>query len=159
YNKLGQRVRRTLPENQFEQFAYDAVGNQVKRTNFLGVVTTYIYDKLNRLLQKGTNNGSTFVPLVSFNYDPFGKRKSMDDAWAHWDYTYDPLHRLILKHDETHHRDFPYTYASGRLENFGTDLWWVHYSWNRLGQLLSVTNYYLTNTYSYDLVGNLTNVV
>jgi len=159
YNKLGQRIRRTLPPvppspDKFEQFAYDAVGNQVKRTNFMGKVTTFEYDSLNRLLHKKPDE-SLGEPWVSFTYHLFGKRATMDDASGITTYLYDAQHRL--EHRNNSKGNLFYIYGgSGRLSEI---LGRVQYTWNRLGQLAAVTNTVngvsLGTTYNYDRVGNL----
>ena len=48
---------------------YDANGNMVNKTDSSGT-TNYVYDSENRLAQLTTQNAQ----LVSFKYDPFGRR-------------------------------------------------------------------------------------
>ena len=87
-------------------FAYDAVGNRIRRTDYNNALTAYTYDALNRLtkitypdtsalsysydrmsrLTAATNVNGT----VSFVYDSLGRATSTTDVWGQTiNYSYD----------------------------------------------------------------------
>lgn len=51
---------------------YDAVGNLKKKTDARGVVSTYTYDVVNRLLSKSYNDTAT-TPTACYQYDSMGR--------------------------------------------------------------------------------------
>ena len=66
------------------KYTYDNSGNQLTKTEN-SVVTTYTYDKLNRLT--GENN-------ISYTYDNAGNRLTKKDQTGTTTYTYDQRNRL-----------------------------------------------------------------
>jgi RHS repeat-associated protein len=107
YDKLNRRVKRTLPEGQFETMGYDAAGNVIAHTNFAwhaspsGVnrhITQYQYDALNRLTN--VYHGSVAGPIpagTAYGYDAVSNLKSVKLPNAiETTYDYDVLNRLTL---------------------------------------------------------------
>ncbi|KAF0145269.1 MAG: YD repeat-containing protein [Nitrospirae bacterium] len=80
-----------LTNDRKNQYEYDANGNLVKKTTSEGM-TAYFYDYENRLIKvvKQENNETV---VVSFKYDPFGRRIEKkvagDDGTKTYNYVYD----------------------------------------------------------------------
>ena len=68
-----------LPGGATEEMDYDDTGNLETRTDFMGRVTTYAYDDLNRLLTR-TYPAPFSSQNVSFTYSPTGRRKTATDS-------------------------------------------------------------------------------
>jgi YD repeat-containing protein len=109
-----------------------------------GTVTTYDYDRADRLTSIAVRKGATELLSYAYVYDRNGNRTEQVErnGWAPetTTYTYDDLHRL-----ET------VTYPDGRL---------VAYGYDEVGNRTSMTdaNGHAT-TYTYDLLNRLTSVV
>jgi RHS repeat-associated protein len=77
YNSLNQLVTATNPESGKICYgtmsgstcteSYDGNGNLLKRTDARSIMTTYVYDVLNRVSSKSYSDGTT--PNVAFTYD------------------------------------------------------------------------------------------
>ncbi|MEW6161412.1 MAG: hypothetical protein AB1813_28620, partial [Verrucomicrobiota bacterium] len=89
YDGFGRRIRRDVPGGQKETFGYDATGNLLSHTNFLGIVITNFYDLVCLLAR--WNAG---VSLVSYGYSTAGRRLAMTNTAGVHRYIYDPLGRL-----------------------------------------------------------------
>lgn len=66
YNSLKHLLQVTNPENGNTKYDYDANGNLKHKTDARGVVVTYNYDNLNRLITRSYSDGT---PTVTYNYD------------------------------------------------------------------------------------------
>ncbi len=114
-------------------FEYDAVGNRIERTDYMGRVTEYTYDDLNRLTNvdyDGSSNFATYayddisrlttatnqVGTVSFTYDNRNRIKTSTDVFGHVvEYSYDANgNRTQLKLDTSVHTGYVYD-AANRL--------------------------------------------
>ena len=78
------------------QYSYNYYldGNQQKKTDYTGKVTTYVYDSLGRL----TNESVTGEPAISYTYDDYNNRAAMTVAVQYvTTYGYDKNSRLITE--------------------------------------------------------------
>ena len=65
FNLFSQLTTKTLPDGSLtETRQYDPSGNLISLSHFNGVITSYTYDSLNRLLTRATPG----EPAVSFTY-------------------------------------------------------------------------------------------
>jgi RHS repeat-associated protein len=158
FDLLGEVTAKTLPDATLtETRQYDQNGNLTSLTHFNGIVTSYSYDSLNRLLSRATPGETT----VSFTYTATGKRATMADASGTTTYTYDSMDRLTTK--ATPEGTLSYTYdAAGNLASMSsnhTNGVSATYSYDDLNRLTSVVDANLsgagTTTYSYDSASNL----
>src|SRR5579883_1370292 len=106
YDDLGRATSIKTPEtNQLAyQYQYNSFGEVTQRTDPRGVVTTYGYDNLNRLVSISYNVGSTGVPAtpgVTLAYDQggaaansLGRLTSMSDGVGSESYSYNNLGQL-----------------------------------------------------------------
>jgi RHS repeat-associated protein len=163
YDALGRRVKRTLPDRQFETMGYDFAGNLLLHTNFNGVIVTNQYDIDNRLTNTFSINGYH----VTYAYTPTGQRANMFYASGFTMYQYDSLNRLTNKAQL-------FTGVIGLLrlnyqyDNTGslTNLWSsspngvnLAYAYDSLGRLTNVlANGNAAASYGFDLAGNLQSV-
>jgi len=137
YDGFGRRTRRTLPLGQFEVFGYDAAGNQLAQTNFLGLVITNNYDSMNRLSARWW--GST--QLLAYAYAANGLRTGLTNASGVLTYGYNALSRM-----------------TSNVTPVGT----LYYGYDAAGNLTSLgsaTVNGVTNSYQYDALNRLTNVI
>ncbi len=80
YDSMGRQTKRILPDAAFETMQYDDWGNLWKRTDFKGYTTTFLYDPLNRLIEKKADPThpsliySHAPDTISYGYDAAGKR-------------------------------------------------------------------------------------
>jgi RHS repeat-associated protein len=114
-------------------YEYDEVGNRKKRTDYLGRITDYTYDNLNRLTNIAYQGATDFAVYgyddlsrltsatnqngaVSFSYDKRNRIKTSTDVFAHTiEYGYDENgNRNLLKLDGAIHAGYIYD-AANRL--------------------------------------------
>ena len=94
-----------------ESRSYDNNGNLATVTHFNGIVTTYTYDTLNRLLSRTTPGEAA----VSFTYTATGKRHTMNDASGTTTYSYDAMDRLTQKATPEGALNYTYDAAGNRI--------------------------------------------
>lgn len=103
YDGLGRLTSAVTPEGGTVSYQYNNFDLVTQRTDARGVVTTYSYDTLNRLMQVGYNVGTSGVPAtatVSFTYGTSasqnnnGRLVTMTDGVGSESYTYDVLGRI-----------------------------------------------------------------
>jgi RHS repeat-associated protein len=158
YDKLGRRTLRILPGAQLEGFAYDAVGNILRHTNFNGQVITNAYDLLNHLLS--TSQGST--QLVTYTYTINGLRETATNTNGFYRWVYDNRDRIATNATPVGALYYKYD-AAGNLTNIlsstanGVS---VSYQYDALNRLADVIDHRLTGSnmtsYGFDGAGNLT---
>ncbi len=138
-----------------ETRTYDSNGNLSSVTHFNGVVTTYAYDTLNRLLSRATPGETS----VSHTYTATGKYQSTSDASGTTTYTYDTMDRLTAK--ATPEGTLNYTYdAAGHVASIassntnGASMGYTYDDLNRLSTVTDNRTGGVTN-YTYDSASNV----
>jgi RHS repeat-associated protein len=136
YDALGRLATVTVSKrngvavNETTTYGYDAVGNRSSVQLPNGVVTTYLYDSLNRLTNLTHQAGTTNLASYSYNLSASGRRTNAVE---------------ILRQEDG-------TYLTNTLA-------WQFDGMYRLTNEVSVSmspdgNYAYTNAYQYDLAGN-----
>jgi RHS repeat-associated protein len=113
---------------QARSYTYDGFGRLNSREDGRGVIETYSYDDLDRVLEIDYT-GTT--PSVSYTYDTAGRVATRTDGSGVTTYTYDPLGRL-----------------ASRINTAGGGL--VSYTYDKVGNLASETDTSGTTSYTYD---------
>ncbi|MFT5525565.1 MAG: RHS repeat-associated protein, partial [Pirellulaceae bacterium] len=150
YDAQSRLTAKVLPLGQREEFTYDAAGNKETHRDFNGVVTEFEYDANQRLLAKNSG-GDT----VKFTYLTDGQIESTEDARGVTFFDYDELGRLIRRL-EPDGREIRYSFdAVGNLLSLTTPGGTTQYTYNPLNQLVQLEQDTESIEYSYDDVGNL----
>jgi len=156
YDALGRTISRTLPLGQQEKYSFDAVGNLKNHRDFNGNLTFLSYNsKTERLLKIAYANGD----VESFTYDAIGNRLSVKEERGTTKYQYDNFNRLI-KETQANATTIEYRYdARGNRNEVSVTLAdstqvTTRYRYDKLNRLTSVTSGSNTTTYSYDKLGN-----
>lgn len=160
YDKLDRLVRVVDRNGYATVYEYDKNGNRSAVRYANGIVITYKYDEVNRLIcEKALDKQGGIVAQYEYTLGAAGERTAVKELDRTVEYTYDVLYRLtsekITAADET---VTEYTYAydnvSNRIlktENGAA----TEYVYNALNQLVSDSE----TTYEYDLNGNLVRVI
>lgn len=156
YDKLDRLVRVVDRNGYATVYEYDANGNRsaVKYAN--GIVVSYDYDEVNRLiLEKALDKQGGLVAQYEYTLGAAAERTAVKELDRTVEYTYDALYRLtgekITAADKT---VTEYTYAYDKVSNRisktenGTK---TAYTYNALNQLTAENDI----TYAYDAAGNL----
>lgn len=145
YDSMSRLIQATNPESGTIKYSYDANGNMVQKTapapnqtSASTVVTTYVYDPLNRPQQKSFSDGTT--PTVNYAYDTAlnwgvtqsflvgrlaGITVSTTNTTGNQIFGYDPLGRIVLNNQCT-------------PSNCGTSNYGVSAGYDLAGHLTSV---------------------
>ncbi|MCI0627888.1 MAG: hypothetical protein L0387_40600 [Acidobacteria bacterium] len=151
YDGLGRYTSGTSPEAGSLTFQYNSY-SQVTQRNAIGVITTYIYDTLNRPQQVSYNVGATGVPAtptVNYSYGTSaaqnnnGRLLSMTDGPGSESYSYDTLGRVTQVQKVISGT----TYTTGYQYNLADELTHITYPSGRVVQQ------------DYDPVGRLTTIL
>ncbi|AFY47866.1 RHS repeat-associated core domain protein [Nostoc sp. PCC 7524] len=173
YDNAGQLIRRIDPFNGVTQLSYDALGRRISETDPLGNTTTTTYrgDGLITAITDAAGNTTYFEydlagnqtavidPLgnrTAFTYDALGRQIMQTDPLGNvTTYNYDAVNNLIAIIDRNN-RQRTFTYdAVNRLlqENWlvdDTPVQIINFTYDAVGNLISVTNPDITNTFVYD---------
>ncbi|MBW2661547.1 MAG: hypothetical protein JRD93_06080 [Deltaproteobacteria bacterium] len=157
YNFAGMLTQKSFPDGSSDTFDYNNSGNLVSASDENGTISL-VYDSLDRLTQVGYPGGE----VVSYAYDAVGNRTQLTypDGMT-LDYTYDALNRLTRISDSgqtvaSYAYDALSRVTRRDLQN-GT---FSTYSYNNSNQLLARINRKSTSeiissfAYTYDNVGN-----
>lgn len=129
----GLRYTGDLKASPGTEYAYDGLGEVVKKSDALGGIILYAYDVLGHILRQTDAEQHT----TRFAYNPDGTlaQTTFADGGTVY-YTYDKLGRIIAKTDQLGHTTL--------------------YSYNAFGKEKTITDPYgKTMESTYDLVGNL----
>ncbi len=175
FDALHRLTQQTLPDGSTAQFTYDANGNVLTAKN-ADVTLTYAYDVLNRVTSV---KDSRFPAATLYTYDGQGKRASMKDPFGGMTtYTYDVAGELTklgspdgatttFGYDALGRRSSitlgngvagTYVYDAGsRLTSLAyAKVGGFSYTFDKLGNRLSMTNAAGATTYQYDALSRLT---
>jgi RHS repeat-associated protein len=101
FDALGRQLSQTRAVSTMS-YQFDAVGNRTKRTDYIGRVTTYEYDNLNRLNKINyliDGNNSAIGNAVTYNYDDLSRLTSAINENGTVSFTYDSRNRTTSTTD------------------------------------------------------------
>ena len=158
YDKLDRLVRVVDRNGYATLYEYDANGNRSAVRYANGIIVTYEYDEVNRLIkEKALDKNGGLVAQYEYTLGAAGERTKVKELDRTVDYTYDELYRLksekIAADGETTEYTYAYDNVSNRIlktENGAK----TSYTYNALNQLVSENGI----AYAYDNAGNLTSV-
>jgi RHS repeat-associated protein len=142
---------------------YDPLGNLVKRTDPLGLSTTFTYDRLNRLVRRVEPTGSGDTATWSYSYTLTGEvARVTDPNGAVTEATYDQLDRqvtstVVERTPAVVNLVTKYAYtAGGRLASTSSPTGATStYTYDSLGQVIETKDPHgVTLTMGYDYLGN-----
>ncbi len=140
YDTLGRLLNVTDAEGGVTRYEYDVYGNLTKEINPLGGVSTYTYNDLNYLISEKDPSGKTW----NYEYDKMGnKTRTVDPKGQVIRQNYDSIGRITAK-------EFLDGDQNPQQES-------VYYSYDNVGNIISVNNSSLTNNFTYDNAYRMTN--
>jgi YD repeat-containing protein len=177
YNGAGQVTRRFDAQGQVTDYAYDVFGRQTGEWDARGYLTSSTYDRDDRLTQQTRPDGTGEV----YQYDALGNRTAVMDGRGYWTtYGYDAFGRLLRQTLPNGQTAWSYydqagnkTYAvdgngnaqSWQYDQFGHAMYYVDvsgtgttYTYTKLGQVKTSTNWRSNSTNTYDINGALKRV-
>ncbi|MGW0531454.1 DUF6531 domain-containing protein [Streptomyces sp. NPDC003032] len=150
----GRISRRTAPDGSVEAWSYDGEGNCLSYTDPAGAVTHYEYSHFDVLTARLEPGGMRH----EFTYDSALRLIEVRNPLGRtWRYQYDPAGRLTSEIDFDG-REIRYDHdAAGRLISRTNPLGQqIRYERDALGQMVRKEAEAEVSTYSYDVLGNLT---
>ncbi|MFN0314570.1 MAG: RHS repeat-associated core domain-containing protein [Burkholderiales bacterium] len=155
----GDRVTaRTDAKLKTTSYVYDTAGRMTSSTDRKGVITTYSYDELDRVITLTRPEG-----LTRFTYDAVGRLSEITDPSGSISYRYDLADRLVKETQLAGgiSTEIAYTYdaldrRTSRVVN-GLANETTTYGYDPANRLTSITYRGQTTTYTYDAAGRLTN--
>jgi RHS repeat-associated protein len=178
YDQLNRQIRVTFPDSTFTETAYDSLGRRTSVTNQAGKTTQFFYDSLGRLIKvKDALNHETLYGYdelgqqitqtdaknrtTSYQYDKLGRRVKRTLPMGQFEtYQYDLAGRLTSRRDFNNKlTTFTYDQLNRLLSkipdaSFGQTS--ITFTYNNLGQRLTIADSSGTSTYSYDNRNRLT---
>ena len=155
YDKLNRIVRVVDHNGKATLYEYDENGNRsaVKYAN--GVVATYTYDSLNRLIkEKIVDKNGNNIAVYEYTLDKKGNRiKAVEDGVV-TEYEYDKLNRLTKETTDRAVTTYTYDKVGNRLTKTVDDVK-TDYTYNSDNQLTKEVSPNSTTVYTYDKNGNL----
>ena len=150
YDPLGRLLSQTRAGSTMT-YQYDAVGNRINRTDYIGRPTAYTYDTINRLKTikylPPTPDAGTIVPpqpptlQVTYNYDALSRLTSAVNQTGTVSFTYDTRGRMATTTDVWGKvLTYGYDDASNRnlLKLDGTN--YASYGYDDANRLTTLTN-------------------
>lgn len=156
YDKLDRLVKVVDRNGYATVYEYDENGNRsaVKYAN--GIVVSYKYDEVNRLIsEKALDKDGGLVAQYEYTLGAAGERTRVTELDRTVEYTYDELYRLTSEtitgvDGSVNAYTYAYDAVSNRISKTENDNEIV-YTYNELNQLISENDI----TYEYDAAGNL----
>ena len=166
YDKLGRLTQETLPELSAGQVVinthdYDAFGNRIKFTEAKGLaeqrVSSYEYDKLNRIISKTGEAVDITLFKVSNSAQPDIKNKiSVLAQVAKESYQYDAFGNQILKIDANGAKTFSYYDNNSRkIAEINAEGLLTQWSYDAAGQITRLAAYQTPVSLPAQAGGNL----
>lgn len=159
HNQINILIQKVYPDGSLIIYSYDDVGNLTSATNRDGTITSYAYDNADRLTTV-TYPGNK---IIAYTYDNAGNRTSMTDPDGNiLYYNYDSQNRLVTIKNAANQELVRYTYdlISRRIKTQYLNGTYTDYSYDDADRLTSLVNRKADGsiissfTYSYDNVGN-----
>ncbi|MFC1788582.1 RHS repeat-associated core domain-containing protein [Thermodesulfobacteriota bacterium] len=141
YDNFGRITQVTYPGGEVVSSGYNAIGNRTRLTYPDGMVLDYTYDSLNRLTQMSESGQM----VASYTYDQLSRviRRELQNG-TFTTYSYDPSNRLLeLINSKS---------TSGVISSFA-------YTYDNVGNRLTMTTLDGLTQYTYDAIHQLTNVI
>ena len=141
YDSLGRVTQATYPGGEVVSYGYDAASNRARLTYPDGIALDYDYDSLNRLTQI-SNSGQM---VSGYAYDQLSRviRRELQNG-TYSTYSYDPSNRLLeLINSKS---------TSEVISSFA-------YTYDNVGNRLTMTALDGLTQYTYDAINQLTNVI
>ena len=148
YDENGQVTKAYNADNQYITNTYDARGRLISSTDYAGTPTEYTYDDLDRLLTETITIETGITATSKYDYDAAGNiiRKwtptnavGCTETWSKIEYTYDSRKNLTAVKQ----------YDGNSLVSQ------TSYTYDSVGNVLSMTAGGHTTEYTYDRYGNV----
>ena len=148
YNYNGQVTKTTNANNQYTTNTYNEFGRLVTSTDYAGTPTNYTYDSLGRLTSQTITIENGKTSTTKYEYDAAGNiirewnqvnAVGSSAQWNKTEYTYDSRNRL----------------TSVKQYNGSTLASTTSYTYDGVGNVLTMTSGGKTTTYTYDRFGNV----
>ncbi len=155
FDSQNRLIRREYDGN-IENFAYDANGNIILCNN-KDITYSFIYDPLNRLIQKKIENWGL---EVRYEYDRMGNRTRMiDPKGGVTEYLYDPNYRLVaIKNPFGEQTTFEYDMAGRVIRKQNHNGTYTRYIYDEANRLKAIFNRKMDNgilsSYEYEYDAN-----
>ena len=165
YNELNQLVAHQFPTGEIERQEFEPYGRLGRATDFIGQVTEFTYDTLGRISAKKLYAAGASAPsqTLTLTYDALGRTSQISDSRGATAFTYDGFGRIAQLATPEGVLNYEYDLASGQRIRTYTVNSDIHYGYDSLGRLQTVTvvkrdGHVLSpaevTTYNYDAVGN-----
>ncbi len=165
YNGVGQLIRRTNPLGQVTTFTYDLARNLVLTVDAKGQRLEFSYDAANQLVQKVLKDAAGVVTdTVTLAYDPLGSLASAADADSHLTFTTDALGRVTQVQTAATSAQpastigYTYDLSGNRVTMMDPRGAVTASAYDALNRLTSVTSPAGTTTVAYDALGRRTSL-
>jgi YD repeat-containing protein len=118
-----------------------------------------VYDLRGRPEQMRTSKDSNDLMNLTYNYDAVGnilhmKNEDSSSIREEWNYTYDPLDRLLTVAGGSPGENYSLSYQYDSMGN-RTKLNSTAYTYNEMNELLSLSDSGGSSVFTYDIYGNL----
>lgn len=166
YNAAGQTLTETTPLGHVTTYVYDDAGNRTSATDANNHTTSYTYDAADRTLTETAADGG----VTTYTYDVVGNKLTQKNPLNKTTtYTYDANNRLAsattpLGNKTTYFYDVSGNLIKeieprGNVQGATPDDYATTYTYDAAGRMVTETDPLgNTTTYTYDKVGNKTNV-
>lgn len=143
YDELDRVKTMTDPSGGVTTYTYDLAGRLAQRLLPNGAITDYSYDTLDRVTSVAHHlDGAASFESFIYTFSPTGQRLSLQEASGkRTNWTYDDASRLIRE-----------TVADGS----GTTVSEVRYTYDKVGNRMSMTTNGITTAYQYNELDQLT---
>ena len=169
YNENGQVVKAYNAAGQFTTSTYNALGQLIQTTDYAGTPTAYTYDALGRLLSQTVTIEDDITAVSKYEYDGCGniirewkpvQAVGTAAEWSKTEYTYNSRKKLISakQYDgSTLASETAYTYDGvGNMLSMNAGGSTTSYTYDRFGNVLSTTDALgQTETNAYSVLGRL----
>lgn len=169
YNENGQVVKAYNAAGQFTTSTYNALGQLIQTTDYAGTPTAYTYDALGRLLSQTVTIEDDITAVSKYEYDGCGniirewkpvQAVGAAAKWSKTEYTYNSRKKLISakQYDgSTLASETAYTYDGvGNMLSMNAGGSTTSYTYDRFGNVLSTTDALgQTETNAYSVLGRL----
>jgi RHS repeat-associated protein len=158
YDDAGELISKTDPNGHTTHYDYDAAGQKTSVTAPGGSVTSYDYNANGNVVKRTDANGHA----TSYSYDAAGNKVSKTNALGRsWTYSYDPGGNLIQTKTPSGGTITDSYDAENRLvkKSYSDATPAVSYTYDLVGNKLSMVDAAGTTRYAYDAAGERTSSI